>query len=280
MVRFDCRRYINIRSFKKKKERYKGNGERFRRLPKKKNYWQQDITHREHAWNLAKALGITVVTAWLYYHSLWTAWLLFPLFFWHYFMMEEEYAKKKELDFQIQFKEAIQAVSSALNTGYSVENAFREAQKELKMIYPETARISKELTVITRQLRIQVPMEQILEEFGLRVQTEDVRNFVTVFTAAKKSGGNMIAIIQDTVRQISGKIDVKREIDTILAAKRYEFRVMSAIPYAIIGYMSLSFPQFMDSLYGNIFGIGVMTVCLGIYIGAYYLGIRLIRIEV
>ena len=64
-------------------------------------------------------------------------------------MMEEEYAKKKELDFQIQFKEAIQAVSSALNTGYSVENAFREAQKELKLIYPETARISKELTVIT-----------------------------------------------------------------------------------------------------------------------------------
>ena len=129
MVRFDCRRYINIRSFKKKKERYKGNGERFRRLPIKKNYWQQDITHREHAWNLAKALGITVVTAWLYYHSLWTAWLLFPLFFWHYFMMEEEYAKKKELDFQIQFKEAIQAVSSALNTGYSVENAFREGSQ-------------------------------------------------------------------------------------------------------------------------------------------------------
>lgn len=206
--------------------------------------------------------------------------MLLPLFLWHFRMMEEECAGKKEMEFQVQFKEAIQSVSSALNTGYSVENAFREAQKEIRLIYPERARISKELEIIARQLRIHVPMEKILEEFGLRVQTEDVRNFVTVFSAAKKSGGNMIAIIQDTVRQIGDKIDVRREIETMLAAKRYEFRVMSAIPYAIIGYMSLSFPEFMDSLYGNIFGLVVMTVCLGIYIGAYYLGVRLIRIEV
>ncbi len=195
-------------------------------------------------------------------------------------MMEQEEARKKELEFQIQFKEAIQAVSAALNTGYSVENAFREAQTELKLIYPADARISRELLVIIRQLRMHISIEQILEEFAFRVQTEDVRNFVTVFAAAKKSGGNMIGIIQNTVSQIGDKIDVKREIDTILASKRYEFRVMSAVPYAIIGYMSLSFPEFMDSLYGNVLGIGVMTVCLVIYMGAYYLGVRLIRIEV
>ncbi len=221
-----------------------------------------------------------MVTAWLYYRSIFMVLPLLPVFLWQFRMMEDECARKKEQEFQMQFKEAIQIVSSALNTGYSVENAFREAQKELKLIYPETARISKEFLVITRQLRIHVPMEQILEEFGERVQTEDVRNFVTVFTAAKKSGGNMIAIIQDTVRQISDKIDVKREIDTLLAAKKYEFRVMSVIPYTIIGYMCFSFPEFMDSLYGNLFGIGVMTICLGIYMGAYYLGIRMIKIEV
>lgn len=229
---------------------------------------------------MLKAGGITAVTAWLYYRSFAAVFLLLPVLVWHLRMMEEESAKKKEDEFQGQFKEAIQAVSAALNAGYSVENSFREAQKELQRLYLGDARISKELQMIVRQLRIQVPIEQILEEFSLRVQAEDARNFVTVFASAKKSGGNMIAIIQDTVRQIGDKIDVKREIDTILAAKRYEFRVMSMIPYGIIGYMSLSFPEFMDSLYGNILGMGVMTVCLGIYLGAYYLGVRLIKIEV
>ncbi|EOS79206.1 hypothetical protein C817_03003 [Dorea sp. 5-2] len=249
-------------------------------LRTQRNCWQQDMSKKEHAWIFLKAWGITALTAWLYYRSVPAMCLLLPVLIWHLRMMEEEGAGKKEAEFREQFKEAIQAVSAALNAGYSVENAFREAQKELLRIYPAEARISKELQMTVRQLRLQMPMEQILEELSLRVQTEDVRNFVTVFVAAKKSGGNMIAIIQDTVRQIGDKMDVKREIDTILAAKRYEFRVMSAIPYAIIGYMSLSFPEFMDSLYGNVLGRGVMTVCLGIYLAAYYLGVRLIRIEV
>ena len=83
---------------------------------------------------------------------------------WNFWRLVQEQAYQKEKEFQLQFKEAILAVSSAMNIGYSVENAFREAQKELKKIYPEEARISKELQMIVRQLRVHVPMEQILEE--------------------------------------------------------------------------------------------------------------------
>lgn len=260
--------------------RFKGNGKKYINLSAGKNCWQQDMSRRERSLIFVKAAAITAVTAWLYYRSLKVSLLLLPVLIWQVRLLEEEGANKKEREFRLQFKEAIQAVASALNTGYSAENAFREAQKELTHIYPPEARISRELLVITRELKLQIPLEKILEEFAMRVQTEDVGNFVTVFITAKRSGGNMIAIIQDTVQQISDKIDVKREIDTILAAKRYEFRVMSMIPYAIIAYMSLSFPEFMDCLYGNALGIGVMTVCLGVYWGAYYLGVRMIKIEV
>lgn len=238
------------------------------------------MTKREWLWITAKATGITAVTAWLYYRSLWAGILLFPMWIWHWRLMVREEYRKKESDFAQQFKEAILTLSSSLNTGYSVENAFRETQKEMRLIYPEKARISKELQIIVRQLRLQVTVEQVLEEFAGRVELEDLRSFASVFISAKRSGGDMLAIIKDTAGQISDKIDVKREIDTILAAKQYEFRVMSAVPYVIIGYMSFSFPEFMDSLYGNAAGTGVMTVCLMVYIGAYYLGLRIIRIEV
>ena len=238
------------------------------------------ISGKEEACLLMKGAGIMFLLDYCFYQSLTAFFLLLPAGYWFYRSEKRQLISKKRQEARWQFKEMLSLTVAGQKAGYSVENAFREAQKELKLIYPETARISKELLFIIRQLRIHVPMEQILEELGMRVQIEDVRNFVTVFAAAKKNGGNMIAIIQDTVRQIGDKIDVKREIETILAAKKYEFRVMSTIPYAIIGYMSLSFPEFMDSLYGNVLGIGVMTVCLGIYMGAYYLGVRMIRIEV
>lgn len=211
---------------------------------------------------------------------MWAVLVLLPAGIWLYREFRREIEEKKEAEFQLQFREALQTLSSSLNAGYSVENAFYETQKELTLIYSSETRISKEMLVIVRKLRMHVPIEQILDEFANRTQTEDVRSFSEVFSAAKRSGGDMIAIIRDTTRQISDKQDVKREIDTILAAKQYEFRIMSAVPYLIIGYMSVSFPEFMECLYGNIVGIGVMTGCLAVYISAYYLGVKMIKIEV
>lgn len=245
-----------------------------------KSLWQQDITFKERGIAGIKAGLILGLTAWLYYRKIWAVLLLGPLGIWLYREFLEEERKKKEQEFQKQFREMIQTLSSALNTGYSVENAFYETQKELKLLYPPEARISKELMVITRKLRIHIPIEQILEEFAEKIPSEDVKSFVTVFVTAKKSGGDMIGIIRNTTNQIGDKIEVKREIDTLLAAKKYEFQIMSIVPYGIIGYMSLSFPEFMDELYGNIIGIGVMTICLGIYAGAYYLGVRILRIDI
>ena len=241
-----------------------------------------------------KTAGMIGITAWLYYRRVWAVIFLILPGIWLYREFLEEESKKKEQEFQKQFREMIQTLSSALNTGYSVENAFYETQKELKIQYPEEARISRELLLITRKLRMHIPVEQvrgremshmnnsrhILEEFAERVPSEDVKSFVTVFVTAKKSGGGMIGIIRNTTSQIGDKIEVKREIDTLLAAKKYEFQIMSMVPYGIIAYMSLSFSDFMEELYGNVTGIGVMTLCLGIYVGAYYLGVRLLRIDV
>ena len=245
-----------------------------------RSLWQQDITFKECGTAGGKAAALIGITAWLYYRKIWAVPALIPLGLWLYreFLKEEE--KKKEQEFQKQFREMIQSLSAALNTGYSVENAFYETQKELKILYPPEARISKELLVITRKLRMHIPVEQVLEEFAEQVLSEDVKSFVTVFVTAKKSGGDMIGIIRNTANQIGDKIEVKREIDTMLAAKKYEFQIMSMVPYGIIAYMSLSFSDFMEELYGNVTGIGVMTLCLGIYVGAYYLGVRLLRIDV
>lgn len=194
--------------------------------------------------------------------------------------MEREKAGQKKSIFLQQFREMTGCISSALNVGYSAENAFKEAQKEMKILYPGKTLMGMELDYMVRKIRLQIPLEQILDEFAQRVKQEDIRNFVTVFATAKRSGGDMIAIIRNTSMQIGEKIDVNREIETILAAKKYEFRIMCAIPYIMILYMQMSFPEFMEGLYGNVFGIGVMTVCLLVYAGAYMLGAKLIKIDV
>lgn len=90
----------------------------------------------------------------------------------------------------------------------------------------------------------------------------------------------MIGIIRDAVRQMGEKAEVKREIDTMMSAKKLEFKVMTAIPFGMIWYMKISFPEFMDTLYGTSVGVSVMTICLVIYFAAYEVGKRIVEIEV
>lgn len=259
---------------------FRAIGKRRERFRRQESYWQQAVTRREKLICMGMAGTISLLTGWLFYRSVWSGIGVLPFGVWLYGNLKRERMEGKKSQFLLQFKEMMECVAQALSVGYSAENAFREAKEEMKILYPGKSMIENELEHIVRKLRLQIPMEQVLQEFSQRVELEDVRNFASVFTAAKRSGGDMVAIIQNTVSQISEKIEVKREIDIILASKKYEFRVMCVIPYVMILYLQLSFPEFMGVLYGNAIGIGVMTLCLTVYVGACMLGLRMIRIDV
>ena len=102
-----------------------------------------------------------------------------------------------------------------------------------------------------RKLKIHIPVGQVLSEFAENVEQEDVDNFVTVFTTAQKSGGDSIVIIKDAVKVISEKMETEKEIQTMIASKKLEFEIMSMIPFGMIGYMKLTFGDFLKVLYGN-----------------------------
>lgn len=218
--------------------------------------------------------------AYLFYQSLILFCLLTPLIFFYMQEWIKNCIRQKQQAFQLQFKEALQGLSAALNAGYSVENAMRETYKDLRLVYDDRTRIMKEFAYMIHQLNMNITIEQILQEFAARTQQEDVRNLVTVFVTAKRSGGDIVAVLKHTVLQIADKVEVKREIQTMMSAKRLEFQVMSGIPFGIITYMRLSFPEFMEVLYGNAIGIVTMSICLGIYVSAYRFGKKIIEFEV
>lgn len=79
---------------------------------------------------------------------------------------------------------------------------------------------------------------------------------------------------------LGDKIEVKKEIEATLAAKKSEQMIMSLMPAGIILYLQLTSPGFLQVLYGNAFGVCAMTACLGIYILSYWLGKKIVDIEV
>ncbi len=229
---------------------------------------------------MVKGILLMTLTGYLFYDHWAACFLGIPGLFFYMKSWRKERLKKKEAEFREQFRESIQMMSAALNVGYSVENAIRETWKDLRLLYGKKARILKEYEKMIHQLEVNMTAEEVMKQFADRVQSEDVENFVTVFAAAKRLGGDSIAIIRHAAETIGEKIEVEREIQTILASKKLEFKIMCAIPFVIILYMRSSFPEFMEVLYRNVAGAVFMTICLGVYLMAYRIGKKMTQIEV
>ena len=73
---------------------------------------------------------------------------------------------------------------------------------------------------------------------------------------------------------------IRDRIEATLAAKKSEQMIMSLMPVGIILYLQMTSPGFLSVLYGNPFGIAAMSICLVIYAAAYWLGRRIVDIEV
>lgn len=242
--------------------------------------WRQGISRKEYALAIAESILLVFLIAMLFYSRVWMMAVLLPLGIKYYNRLIKQVEDKGKRRFERQFQDALQSLEAQLNVGYSMENAIKEVQRDLQIMYDKKTLIVREFTYMARQLNLNVTAEIAWKDFAARIALPEVDTFVTVFSLAKRSGGDSIMIIKNAVRQLGDKAEVKREIDTVIAAKKLEFRVMSMIPFGIIAYMRLTFPEFMSGLYGNLPGVIFMSICLAAYIAAWNLGCKIVEIEV
>ena len=229
---------------------------------------------------LGQGMLIALLFGRLFYDSWLAVAILLPMAFpWFVFQKKQQKQRNVRL-IGIQFRDAMASVLTSLKAGYSVENAFMEASKDMELLYGKKSLIYGELSKIKKGIKNNVPIEKLLFRMGKETENMDIQDFAEVFAVAKRSGGNMTEIIGRTITVISQKMDVEKEIDVLISAKRMEARIMNMVPFFIIFYISLTNPGFFAPMYHNFFGVILMTVCMGFYIGAYLLSERIVNIHV
>lgn len=231
-----------------------------------------------------KCLGVSVllaaVSAWILYRhplGLLLGIVIYPIYRKNYVSKKISEQKRELL---LQFKDGMHCVSVALLSGYSIENAWAEAEKELCELYGKEAYMVEEMHYMNSGVRMNQPVEQLLYQFASRTGCEDIVGFAEIFHFAKRSGGNFAGIIRNTVQRIVEKQEVEREIETILSGKKMEQKIMNFVPVGLLAYLNLTSGEFLAPLYGNLFGVCVMTAAFAAYIGALLLAQKMVAIKI
>ncbi len=245
-----------------------------------KNYKVYVLNWKERLLCLGITAGLAGAVSWLFYHNGFVMAAAVILYIPVKRTLKRHLLKKRKGEMLFQFKEILQMAVTALKAGYAMENAFVHATEEFVKLYGEEAVMAQEFAYINHQVKLNVTLESLLEDLADRCGIEEISSFSQVFGFAKRSGGDFLRIFQNSADKIRQKAEIKREIEVVIAAKKMEMNIMNLVPFGILAYVGMTSPEFLEPLYGNWLGIGIMTVTLIIYGCACWMAGKIVDIQV
>ena len=183
--------------------------------------------------------------------------------------------QRKRLEaFQAQLPDAIDMLVSAMKAGYSFQAAMNFIGEETPApLGPEFARFYDEQ-------RLGIDVRSALISLQTRVDSMDLKMFVTAVLVQRESGGNLgevLANISDIMRE---RFALEGELETLTAESRLSARILAALPLLVfLGMFALN-PQFMRPMLQQSAG-QVMLMLAGISIAlGYFVMVRIADVDV
>ena len=191
--------------------------------------------------------------------------------------------KKRRLDkrnnaLKQQFRDMLESLAASFSSGSNVQMAFESAAEDLKMQYSPKDYIVREMAEIINGLKQNINVEVMLENFGRRSGNEDIISFADVFAICYRKGGNMNSVIHRTHSVISEKMAVADEIETKLTSNKMQHNVMSVMPIAVVAMLRLTNESFAAN-FATPVGVIVNTLAIGIFVGAYIYGNKIVDVK-
>ncbi len=230
--------------------------------------WRDVIQSRKIRIGLL-GISLCIILGMIFYRSILGSLVLLPSLPFFFKYVDKKIKKKEERELKRQFKDALLSISSGLRAGMSIESAVLRCACTMKQMYGENSAIAGAMQKLDNSIKCNETVEHAFAKLGMETDLQEIKDFAEVLITAKRTGGNLILAITNAATSISMREETGREIETMLAGKQYEARLMNLLPLGILVYLQAGLPSFSEKLYGNVMGIFVMTIALAAYIVAF-----------
>ncbi|TVX98218.1 type II secretion system F family protein [Cohnella terricola] len=222
------------------------------------------LSAKERALAIVMGCVFCYAAIWIVYRQPVMAAIASPLGILYPRMYAGNLCRKRIEKLRQQFKDALQALTSLLSAGRSVENAFMALENDLVLLIGDSdSDLIKELRAISNRLRNGEQLETALQDFAGRSGLEEVRNFTEAITICKRAGGDLVEVVRRTSQLISEKLEVELEVSVLVAQKKFESKLMMGMPFAFVGILGFMAADYMQPMREGM-GIVVLTVCLAL----------------
>ena len=180
--------------------------------------------------------------------------------------------RKEQIDALL--PEAVDLITNALKSGFSLETALRMAAREI----PDPLGI--ELGVAFEEQNLGVSLTEVFSNLGNRVESEDLSLFITALLIHKKTGGNLAEVLEKIGNTVRERFQLEREVKIFTAQGRLSGFILVLLPIVVAIAIWVFNPEYLKILWMEkvgkyLVGIAVIMQLLGIWVINRIVNIRI-----
>lgn len=188
-----------------------------------------------------------------------------------------ERALKKET--AEQFLDFLICLMPVLEASRTFPGAFKKAVEDYERMHGKN-RLCGIAAAVSMKFGINMSTREAMREFAAKLDIEDARIFAQSIAVCEETGGDIKSVTGRAVRILAGKMRTEQKISVLFAGKIVERKIVTAAPLLLLVILRLTGGSYLEPLYITGIGRVVMTIA-GILLAAeWYLGGKVMEIEV
>ena len=186
-----------------------------------------------------------------------------------------QYLKNKRVDkFTEQLPEALAMIARSLRAGHSLTGAIELVGQEMAEPAQELFRTAYE------QQKLGLRMTDSLANMAQRIESLDLRFFVTAVTINSEVGGNLAETLDKLGNTIRERLKIRRQVKVYTAQGRMSGYVLGALPIATFFLFNIMMPGYEDVLFREktgqyLLAFAVVAQLIGFFIIRKIINIRI-----
>lgn len=164
--------------------------------------------------------------------------------------------------FSEEFPDALDLLVSALRAGISFSSAMQIVADES----PEPIR--SEFAIVVEEQALGLEMREALTNMANRVDSLDLKFFVTAVVLQRDTGGNLTEVLENTSRLIRDRFRILGDIQTFTAQGRLTGAILTCLPLGLAIFMVIVAPEYFHKMWDlpsgrAVLGFGAFMQLLG-----------------
>lgn len=181
--------------------------------------------------------------------------------------------KQRVREFQRQLPDALELVARALRAGH----AFLVGMKMVGDEFPDP--IGTEFNRAVEEIGLGMDVPEALRKLSNRVESLDMKFFVTSLIVQRETGGNLAEIIESISQLIRKRFELQGRIQALSAEGRLSANVLFGLPVVIALAIYLLNPGYLTLLWTDPMGRSMVTgglfmMCVGIIVTKKMIAIK------